>query len=195
MISISYTKGCRNCGKTNGIENIRNYMNPDEGSFMDKTEFELSQFLENWDKEDGYTCEFCDSNNMEYNDVHIDDFLISDFERLKSECIQNKYEMLIIKATKEYGQINLNYGGSKKISKTGVWSIYDKIFDTLQSISESKYLQKNNANFFMVLTYGLNPKTGNTETRVHTLSFYGFLLDEIEDAISEFINFEQLERE
>jgi hypothetical protein len=179
MIIISYNLGCRNCLQSDGVRHITTLEGADLDEYRRKTEFEVMTQVENWRVEDGLTCKFCGSPNVEILDIHISDFPLYNYDNLVSKCKIKREYMLIINIVKDGSNIKLSHGGSEEIMVGFVESAIQKIISTINSRPTNQFTSQQKGNFFVCITGGYDIFDDKANVRLERFKSFGLTQNEI----------------
>jgi hypothetical protein len=183
MIFISSLLGCRNCLQSDGIRHIYSIMDGDYNEFIEKTEFEVMTLLEHWRKEDGKSCEFCGSSNVEVHEVSVSNYPLYDFERFVERCKSGIEFLFMINIDKRGSEINMSPGGSSKFHPVFFNDAIRKVVDTINNRPDNNFQTQAKGNFFICLTGGFDYISDKSFVRLERFRNSGLTRNELLNAI------------
>jgi hypothetical protein len=151
--------------------------------FEEKAEYEMVTQIENWRQQQGETCQFCDSHNVEILDVEVNGRALYDYQRLGNECMEKREYMLMFNIDKSGAQIDIRHGGSQKPPTKFV---HDAIIDILETMSErpkETYAPQLKGNFFICVTGSYDYASEEYENRIQRFRNAGITKEEIYNAL------------
>ncbi len=152
MLTIKYQVGCRQCLNGDGIERLDFYKYGKEKDFMTKTEYEVMKIVEQNNMQQNICCMFCDSKDLEYYEIKVEDYLLYDFERIGKNCIDKGEVMLMINIEKNGHNIKLTPGGTLPIEENNLRKSLRKIVSVINASPYHRFSMKERGSTFICTT-------------------------------------------
>lgn len=188
MINVFYSRACRNCQTTNSIRDSYTINDLDFEDCQNKTEFEMAQMIEQWRLDDNYTCNFCNSHNVEATDISTDNYQFYKYDRIARKSYLEDEFMLQINITRISNQTDLDKSWSKNITDEFLLESFSKIINQLNILPNDNFCSQLNANFFICLTSKTNKSSNYKKAIIETLSYSGFTKNEILNYLKKIID-------
>lgn len=102
MVNITYSDGCKNCMKSDGIPKMVTIFDRDFEFFTEFTEYDVANYIR-WNIKN-LTCPFCGSNALQFEDIEIGDKLYRP-ENLYSKYTPPTGFVFMMKIVKVDGEI------------------------------------------------------------------------------------------
>ncbi len=90
-------------------------MDADEGAFINKTEFEVMCMIEGWREEENEFCEFCNSNNVEVQEIKVNDIPLFANDKIKQKLDASNGKLIMFNIDKTISGISLRQGGTQYV--------------------------------------------------------------------------------
>lgn len=180
MVIIDYLLGCRNCLK--GDPSRHSYTIYDinnEEEYLDKTEFELVEIVEDFRISKDLHCPFCGSQNVEVSEIRVDGNNIYDYELIVERNDFDNEFMLQFNLDKYNGIIKRQIGGSNKAPRSFWKNSSLEILNYLEYRDYETFKQHDKGSFFACITGKKDEITNIYSFKLERMRYAGFSIQEL----------------
>jgi hypothetical protein len=167
-------------------------VNGDTDKFKKMTEYEFSNVLEKWMKDDKKKCEFCGSPFVEGTAIEIGNYKLYDFNKLATQCQQTNGELFIWNVIKKGQSIELKVAGKSTHDPLFIRESFMQLLNIIDNLPENKLIHNRQmGDIFISLTGDYEYETESFNPVIQRFWCTGMSHDEVIRCINaQLTNFE-----
>jgi len=182
MSIVSYNICCCDCTKINGMTAMI-IVNGSVDKYLNMSEYEFSNTLNDWMEDLDSNCHFCGSKNVYGENIKINEVTLYDFEsiveRLKTSSeIQN---FLIINLIKSQGFVEREIGGKSKNDSNFMLESKSVVLRVIDAIAPQRFVKSEFEGHFFIAITGTSQNI-----RIERLKMCGFDKSELKKVATEY---------
>lgn len=126
--------------------------------YIEKSEFEVVELIEVWNKEDNKCCPYCGSDNIEFFNVQLNEYELFNYSKFTNLIDNNNNFYLIYQVDKKNNNLGFHTEMSKSYDSKFISSAIKKIVKIVNSSPVHKFIPNSNGHFYIFISAYKNNK-------------------------------------
>ncbi len=186
MVSIHYSKGCRNCLEQGNPQFKIIQGHEYDWNFL--TEYDAICMMERMPTLFSNDCKNCLSTNVEFLEIEVNGKKLYDFDKIDLRSRMHKESILQLKVSKSHSEIKFESSNSQNSNEKFIQASLHELISVLNSKSQSSFNHSDRGTFFICVTGGYDFDDEKMITRIERLQLVGIRLPEIIKTLEPFAN-------